>query len=183
MSDRRQRRRQDHIIMYSDEIPAVGMHGDADWPRENARTHARTAQLVCTRACTVVRAYLWISIQWWCLLEILRRFPPSTPASCCSVPENHDALLREARCRKSSCVQGRSNFFFILPLYVIPLTALALTFFSRYVRRRCDFGSLALPVEGLGPPDVPRRQSGIVCLADVRNNTWTLCVLRVYEME
>lgn len=77
------------------------MHGEADWPRENARTHARTAQLVCTRACTVVRAYLWISIQWWCLLEIPRRFPPSTPAPCfSSVPENRDALLLEAPCRK-----------------------------------------------------------------------------------
>lgn len=42
MSDRRQRRRQDHIIMYNDGIPVVGMHREADWPRENARTYART---------------------------------------------------------------------------------------------------------------------------------------------
>lgn len=108
------------------------MHGEADWPRENARTHARTAQLVCTRACTVVRAYLWISIQWWCLLEIPRRFPPSTPTPCfSSVPENRDALLVEAPRRKlletgPPVLRSLPS----LPLYVTAFLALALTSFS-----------------------------------------------------
>lgn len=130
MSDRRQRRRQDHIIMCTTAyLLLVCMGKPIGREKTRVRTHARTyaAQLVCTRACTVVRAYLWISIQWWCLLEIPRRFPPSTPAPCfSSVPENRDALLLDVPRTSDLSPSSRSDPGLIeppssLPLYVTVL--------------------------------------------------------------
>lgn len=70
--------------------------------RNRTCTQTCTAQLVCTQACTIVRAYLWISIQWWCLLKIPRRFPPLTPPPrFFTVLEKHDALSSRKLCVSS----------------------------------------------------------------------------------
>lgn len=77
-------------------FPLLAFVQRLDWSRRAARVRRHAWRSWFVRK-LVVRAYLWISIQWWCLLKIPRRFPPLTPPPrFFTVLEKHDALLSEA---------------------------------------------------------------------------------------